>query len=69
MTNCTCDAYHYPHRPGGGACDECGCEDAPHCEHWVAIADPFGTRDFGYVEFERVRPARPALNAIRLSHK
>ena len=65
MNNCTCDAYHYPHRIGGGACDECGCPEAPHCEHWIVIPDPFCTGDFGYVEFERVRPARPALNAIR----
>lgn len=65
MQHCTCNAYHYPHRIGGGACDECGCPEAPHCEHWVSVHDPFGTHDFGYVEYERVRPARPALNAIR----
>ena len=53
MSNCTCSAYPFPHRHGGGACDECGCEDAPHCEHWIADVDPFGTGDFWYVEFER----------------
>lgn len=54
MTTCTCDAYPYPHRTGGGACDECGCPDAPHCEHWIASVDPFGTDDFYYIEFERM---------------
>ena len=53
LMNCTCDAYDFPHRTGGGACDECGCEDAPHCEHWIESVDPFGTGDFRYVEFER----------------
>ena len=54
---CTCDAYKFPHRQGGGNCDECGCEDSPRCEHWEAVADPYATGDHWYVVFER-REAR-----------
>ena len=37
----------------------------------VNTSSPLAEADFDDcdVEFERVRPARPALNAIRLSHK
>jgi len=42
--NCQCDAYPFPHRPLGGACDGEGirrkveqegwdCQECPHCEH------------------------------------
>ena len=69
MSNCTCDAYPYPHRTGGGACDECGCLEAPECEHWVSVIDPFGTHDFCYVEYERAYPARPVFSAFRRTPK
>lgn len=50
---CHCDAYPFPHRLGGGECDECGCPDSPECEHCIRTADPFGTCDWWKVEFER----------------
>ena len=53
--NCTCDAYDFPHRVGSGACDECGCEDAPECEHWIAVRDPYATGDHNYIEYERAQ--------------
>ena len=52
---CTCSAYPFPHRQGGGACDECGCENAPHCEHWIATRDPFATGDWWHVIYERAK--------------
>ena len=55
MTTCTCDAYpSFPHRPGGGACIECGCPDAPRCEHWAPDVDPFCTGDFDHILYERI---------------
>ena len=54
MTTCTCDAYPYPHRTGGGACIECGCPEAPRCEHWAASTDPHGTGDNDYSLYERI---------------
>ena len=50
---CNCEAYPFPHRLGGGACEECGCEDAPHCHHWIATNDPFCTGDWWNIEYER----------------
>ena len=52
---CNCDAYPFPHRLGSGACDECGCPNAPECGHWIRTADPFGTGDSWMVEFERIK--------------
>lgn len=50
---CRCDAYPFPHRHGSGDCEECGCANAPYCEHWVPVHDPYGTGDHWYVEYER----------------
>ena len=50
---CQCDAYDFPHRMGGGACDECGCEDAPACQHWLPDRDPYATGDNWLIEYER----------------
>ena len=52
---CQCDAYDFPHRMGGGACDECGCMDAPRCEHWVADINPHDTGDWWLKTYERVQ--------------
>ena len=53
--NCTCDAYpSFPHRPGGGARIECGCPEAPRCEHWAPDVDPHGTGDNDRILYERI---------------
>lgn len=53
-SKCTCDAYPFPHRTGGGDCDECGCEDAPLCEHWEKELDPYGTGDHWFTAYWRI---------------
>lgn len=55
---CVCDAYPFPHRPGGGECADPGPrpDDCADCEHNVAVFDPFGTGDHWYWENECGHP-------------
>jgi hypothetical protein len=47
---CRCDAYpKFPHRPFGGKCEGGEKEE---CEAPRKVADPFGTGDKLYVEWE-----------------
>lgn len=48
--NCQCAEYPFPHRPGGGRCDDPGerpasCDD---CPHGYPLADPYLTGDRWY---------------------
>jgi hypothetical protein len=51
---CTCTAYQFPHRAGGGDCIDPG--DAPdscsRCAYGQIIRDPFCTGDHWYSEIE-----------------
>jgi len=51
---CTCSAYPFPHRAGGGACADPGEPPAScaECPHGQRVTDPFGTGDHWYVEID-----------------
>jgi hypothetical protein len=56
---CTCPAYPFPHREGGG---DCGAR-------WETVRDPYGTHDFWYKRIEMIengkRPSKSTAQADR----
>jgi hypothetical protein len=51
--SCNCVAYKFPHRPGGGKCQDPGempeCND---CAFALIVHDPYGSGDSWYSEVE-----------------
>jgi len=44
-TPCHCEAFHHPHRPGGG---DCHGHDLADCPSQIVIPDPHSTGDHWY---------------------
>ncbi len=53
-STCTCAAYPFPHRAGGGHCSDPGerPESCRQCMHGIEIRDPYATGDYWYTEIE-----------------
>lgn len=47
---CTCNAYAFPHRAGGGACKDPGHKPSScsECSRGKMVRDPYGTGDRWY---------------------
>jgi hypothetical protein len=54
---CTCPAYQFPHREGGG---DCGAR-------WETVRDPYGTHDLWYTRTEMVEPGSESLGFMERS--